>query len=603
MKDAESEINQTPDVESSHQVRLGELLQKKRDPQATHKIEEILQQSLSIDEKIRQIEALDKAEQSQEYLSRRDLAPHRTASPGQAEFDESTVQTPYFDDIRRARKKIKRIIRKTGLWDYLLHEHTKIRQFGRQSHIFGGGFLFSGFRFNPNLQDFLISRVQKPCAIHLLPGLRLILQHGWQFLTKQSYNSLNLLYLLTEELISTNFAHIDFRKRDVIEKIKKLEYLYLSFRAIPDHADIVYAAIKDAYTHMPHLHEKAPKIEHHLALILQQEYSLPSFPNFILGANMVYARRYLTFSDLIIPDHAAVISGSDWECAPELYKDIRRRIWELEQEIEPLTRYYDEVCRKTNYLPTNQQGGPDLSVLAGLWDAALGKGDYSRSVDNISRFSKRACELLLGPVQELLIKPIRSREKKNFKLFTEQAFLAEFSRIENARDALEKLLEIMPTFSRERFIQLKQSRRGSIPNEAAIIQKISIIISSSRSILNRLIEVLRVRMRTEEESSSFPPIDALMIRKGGFFLPFEASVLATPRPFAGKTVAKALHLTISLLLLLEILFLDHETTSLMKRETKLREKIIETGREIHRLANPPMFQQLREEYRLELFGL
>lgn len=602
MKEAEAQQKREPDTESSHQVRLGELLQKNRDPRATHQIEEILQESLSIEEKIHKIEALDRDEPSKEYLSRRDLASSRSGSPAKSDFDDTAVQPPQFDDIKRARRKIKAPLGKSGFWHFLFHEYGKLRQFGRQSHIFSAGLLGS-FRFHASLQDFLISRLQKPCAQNLLPGLRLILQHGWQFLDKRSYNSLNLLYLFTEELVSINFARIDFKKTNLIDQLKKLESLYLAFRTIPDHVDLVYTAVKEAYTHIPVLREKAPKIEHHVALLLQQEYSLPSFPNFILGANMVRARRYLAFHELIISDHAPVVSETDWECAPEHYKEIRRRIWELEQELEPLVRYYDEVCRKTNYLPTDQKGGADLTVLSAFWDTALGKGEFNKSVDNISRFAKRSCDLLLGPIQELLAKRILNSDSRRFSLFTEQCFLSEFSRIENARDALDKLLEIMPTFSRERFIQLKQSRRGSIPNEAAVIQKIGIIVSSSRSILNRLIEVLRVRLKTSEESSSFPPIDPLMIRKGGFFLPFENSSLASPKAYAGKSVVEALHQTISLLLSLEILFQDHEASSLMKREKKLKEKIVETGREMHRLANPQKFQQLREEYRLDLFGL
>jgi hypothetical protein len=94
-----------------------------------------------------------------------------------------------------------------------------------------------------------------------------------------------------------------------------------------------------------------------------------------------------------------------------------------------------------------------------------------------------------------------------------------------------------------------------------------------------------------------------MIRKGGFFLPFENETIVKPPCYAGIKPPEAVHRSIAVLLTLAVLLEDHETSTLLKREEKLKEKILEIGRTVHRLANASRFQQFRDEFRLDRFGL
>ena len=601
MKEVLSEKTNTGKTEVNLQAELGKLLQKDRSPEAAQRIEKIMQESRSIKDKIKLISELDNPS-GKPFLNRRDLAAS-VSDIKMTDFDASGIKAPSFHDLRKARRTIKPGLDSNSFWNYLFKEFPRIKVFGAKNHIFSTGFLFFRFRFNTDLPNFLISRIQKEVSVYLAPGLRHILQHGWLFLKKDEYNTLNLLALLVDELIKTNFSKLDFKSRNLIDNLKKLEFLYLSLLSISDGVNCMFRAVRDAYTHIPNLEQKHPRLEHYINLLFLQDTSLPSFTNFILSANMVKYRRFVGYNDLIRTNPAPVISTGDWECKVEIYREIRKHIWEQEQQLKPMLDYYDEVFRMVNYMPVTPKGGVDCSTLSTFWDDHFGSEHFSKVSENISRFSQRICELMLGPVQELLSGKVLCEGAGPFHVFAERAFSNEFLRIESVQDSLIKLVEVQHVFPRERFIQLKQSRRGSIPNEAAIIQKISIILSAALSISNKLITVMSGRLKSSETVEFYPLIDSLMIRKGGFYLPYENKNIVEPKCYAGRTLPEALHLTITNILSISVMLEDPETTSLMKREKKLKQKIIDTGRIMHRLANGAQFQQLRELYQLDLFGL
>ena len=590
--------------ERNLQAELGTLLQKERGAAAARQVDEILKSSVSLEEKITRITAVDlPGPEKSGYLSRRTFEEEKGTGEAPQEIGALPEELPYFDELRRARLGLKAPVTAQGFWSSLFHDFSRVRAYGRKSHIFSSGFLFFQLRFNPSLKLFLTSRIQKDTALHLLPGLIYLQRHAWQFLSKEAYNSLALLCSFAERLVETNFAKMDFRKNELIDRIRTLEGLYLSLRALPGGMDTIFAALDECYTHIPALEEKFPRLERYVNMLVLQDFSLPSFANFILGANMLKFRRYLTYTDLIPHDLPQLISHSDWECSPETYIEIRKRIGELEEEISPLIGYYDEILRMVAYLPATEQGGIDYGRLQAFWDRQFGTGEFVRSRENISRFTLQFCTLLAGPVRDLLCGAVLSAEGRSFRIFANTLFAPEFSRIDNALEGLEKLTDTMPTFPRERFVQLKQSRRGSIPAEAAIIQKVSVILSVCRTVANRLIATMKGRLTAEEASEDYPPIDSVMTGRGGFFLPFEHERLATPAPYAGLTPADAIHETVSLLLPAAVLLEDHEISALLKREAKLKQKIAELGRELHRLAGAARYRQLREALRLELFGL
>jgi hypothetical protein len=601
LKETVSDKSNTTKTEGNIQAELGQLLQKDRSPEAVQGIEKIIQENHPIEEKVRLIKELDKSF-CKPFLNRRDLVSS-VPDNKMIDFDATSIKAPSFSDLRKARKTIKSLVSPNSLWNYLFKDLSRIKSFGIKNHIIPMGFLFFRLRFNSDLPYFLTSHIQKEVGVHLAPGLRYILQYGWHFLKKDEYNTLNLLNLLVNELMHTNFSKLDFKSRNLIDNLRKLEFLYLSLRSIPDGVNCIFRIVGEAYRHIPDLKEKYPRLEHYIDLLFLQNSSHPSFTNFILGANMIKYRRFIGYNELIRTNSAPVISNSDWECPVEIYRQIRTYLWEQEQEIKPILQFYNEVFRKMNYMPVSTKGEVDWLPLSIFWDNHFGSGNYSKTSENISRFSQQICELMLGPVQELLSGKVMFKEVGQINIFAERTFSSEFLRIENVRDSLVKLVNIQPVFPRERFIQLKQSKRGSIPNEAAIIEKIAILLSVGHAISNKLISVMTGRLKSSESVESYPLIDSLMIRKGGFFLPHENKNIVKPTCYAGMTLPEALHMTITNLLSLAAVMEDYETTSLIKREKKLKEKIINVGRVMHRLASGSQFQQLRELYQLDFFGL
>jgi len=601
LKKTVSDKSNTTKAEGNIQAELGKLLQKDRSPEAAQEIEKIIQENHPIEEKVKLIKDLDKSF-CKTFLNRRDLISS-VPDNKMINFDAESIKVPSFIDLRRARKTIKSLVSPNSLWNYLFKDFFRIKSFGTKNHIMPMGFLFFRPRFDSDLPHFLTSRIQKKVGLHLAPGLRHILKYGWHFLKKDEYNTINLLNLLVNELIHTNFSKLDFKSRNLIDNLRKLESLYLSLRSMSDGVNCIFRIVGESYNHIPDLKEQYPRLEHYINLLFLQNSSLPSFTNFILGANMIKYRRFIGYNELIRTNPAPVISNSDWECPVEIYRQIRTYLWEQEQQIKPILQFYNEIFRKMNYMPVSPKGKIDCLPLSIFWDNYFGSGNFSKTSENISRFSQQICKLMLGPIQELLSGKIMCEGVGPFSIFAERAFASEFLRIETVRDSLVKLVDMQPVFPRERFIQLKQSKRGSIPSEAAIMQKIAILLSEGNAISNKLISVMIGRLKSSESVKSYPLIDSLMIRKGGFFLPHEIKNIVEPACYAGKTLPEALHMTITNLLSLAAVMEDYETTSLIKREKKLKEKIIDAGRIMHRLASGSQFQQLRELYQLDFFGL
>ncbi len=602
MKEILSEKANAEKKEVNLQAELGKLLQAKRPPEVASEIEKIIQGSHSIEDKIKLIKKLEKPV-DKSFLNRRDLA----ASVPDAQidsFDVSSIKVPSFSDLHKARNTIKSSIIPSSIGNYLFREFPKIKFFGAMTHVISRSLLFFRLRLDPDLPFFLISHIQKELCVNLAPGLRYILEHGWLFLKKEQYNALHLLNLFVGELLDINFSKLNFKNRYLIDNLKKMESLYLSILSIPDGiSNLVMTAVGNAYIHIPTLAEKHPRMEHYINLLFSHDATLPSFTNFILGANMIKYRRFIGYGDLIRINSAPVISDSDWECKVNIYREIQKHLWEQEQQIKPMLHYYDEVFRLANYIPVTIEGEIDYSSLITFWDSYFEIGHFNSVSQNISAFSQRICELILGPVQELLTGEITCEEVGTFSVFAERTFSSEFFRIETVRDSLIKLAEIQTVFTRDRFIQLKRHRKGSIPNEAAFIQKISILLSAVLSIANEIIATMKGRLKSYESVESYPLIDSLMIRKGSFFLPHENNKIIKPKCYAEKTLPEALHLTITNILSLSVLLDDQNTTSLLIREKKLKQKIIETGLIMKRLANATQFPQFQELYQLDLFGL
>ena len=587
--------------ETNKQAILGKLLQKKRAVQQSAQVEVVLQSSITIEKKINQIEEIDKEAEkiTSSYLSRNDFS-----ADSKVKKTEKNIQAkqprPSFHEYHRTQQSIKQTVKEKSYWKYLFSDSRNIKRFGNRKHIFEMR-IFTGKTILTNSLKKYFPNVLQKNYLRMLPGLNQILQHGWLFLKKEEYNVLNLLHALVQNIIKLNFNRLNYKSRFCIDRITQLESKYLSLSAIPDSLQKITYIIDQSNENLKEFQTENKNLKRDVCMLFQEDITIPSFYNFIIGANMVKYRRLLGLQDLIKNDTAPLISTEDWECSEDLYSKIQEHIKGLENELIPLVKYYAETARKIEYVPVDANRNPDQKLLMQTWDNYYGDNDFKKDNDNIIRFSVKLCKLILDQHKHLLIGTVVDKQNKELKIFSEQVFSGEIGRISNSLSKIEVIMEIMPTFSRNRYLKLKQTRKGHIPNEAALMQILAIIISVSIKISEQMINILISRKKGTNPSENGSPLDMIMINRGAFFLPSENKVLNKPHVFSGLTVVEAMHNSIGFLLSIAIHLNDPETTSIIKREVKQKQKITQIIKELKRLATKSEYTRMSDENNLALF--
>lgn len=110
--------------------------------------------------------------------------------------------------------------------------------------------------------------------------------------------------------------------------------------------------------------------------ILFRDATLPSLYNFFLGLNM-YKYRYLTLQDLIQGNCGEVISHIDYDCGPDVQKEIDLYIETLTKKLIPFHKIKLETIRMKSYLPVDNSGEIDFRPLQFFYESTKSEADYS----------------------------------------------------------------------------------------------------------------------------------------------------------------------------------------------------------------------------------
>jgi hypothetical protein len=582
--------------ELNEQIQLGLLLQKQRSPDAMTRVEGILQETLTIPEKISRIQQLDAAAESGKPF--RGGIRRRQSEP-EAQFDPAGVTAPVFREIKRNRRRIKRNPAPPGFFRYLVSHARQIQRFGQESHVLVNRVLSFHCRMDPQLPQVFRERLQKGIAAPLLPSLTVLIQQGWKFLSKSEYNLIVLTAELCSAILGLELSRPSMRERYFLEKLTTVENLYLSLAGGKgEYIQALQHTLREAGRSLPEHSEQLTQASTLLNRLLLPDLILPSLRSIILGANMVRHRQYLELEQLINPASGPVVARDDFEAPQKIYLEIRRFQWEREQELHPLIDLYEKVLATTIFLPV--KGEAEEVLLRNVYDSIYGEGRFQKHQGNIGWFISAWADLLLNEMQPLLSAEVEL-EGLSAALFGRDYFSMEFDRLEQARQRLEEPVVIMPTFPRDRFVRLKQSRKGAIPNEALIIEQTDEIIRIAIEIGRKLQEVLRYRLPLEFEHPEFPPLEPLFVRKRNYFLPHEGRRIEAVGYFRNSTVVEALNQMIRILFQLASFMMDPEFSSLTQREKRLKKKIADLAAVLYRIASQSEFERIRDEYDLAPF--
>ena len=372
--------------EADDNIALGRLLRKDREEEKTKAVERILSTDLRIPQKIEKIQEIDEKE---------------------GEEVERIVQRACLQAVRRQFVKIRDAVKvpqkSISYLPYLLKERKRVREFGKETHVLETRFLPPGIRVNRELRDYFVRSLQN-WAADLSPRLNLITEQGWLHLTPLQYNLVVLLKALTDKLLVFDFVHLNYRDRNLIDKVKRIESLFLMLHYRPEYVDSILSSVLTVYKKQGKKEEVGSETRNLAVRILAKEASLPSLYNCIVGFNMVKNRCFLTLADLMRPGLGETVSSKEFNCSADVRHRIDAYVQKSLDSIKKLHSQLHEVRRLNSYLGYDDQGNIDTGNLRRLYRKTVGEdeGDYDVDQENVLLFGQRLFQAFYGTFLPLL---------------------------------------------------------------------------------------------------------------------------------------------------------------------------------------------------------
>ena len=283
--------------EADDHIALGLLLRKDRQEPKKSAVQKVLSSALTTAQKVDKIREIDDKQDSVGVI--------RVLRQASAQAARGQVS--------RISKVIKSPVQSFSYFSFLLREYGRVRQFGRRTHVLDAGIWPPGIKLDPNLPSFLVKQLQA-WAGELSPRLQVVVDHGWLHLTPRQYNHIVLVKRLSDRIQSFDFLHLNLRDMDLIDRLKRIESLFLMLHYHGETVGTVLAALRTFYEKQ---HDPEPEIErtHSLvARLLSQDITLPSLYNCLIGLNIFKRRRFLTMSDLVREGLGEMVDGRGFDC-------------------------------------------------------------------------------------------------------------------------------------------------------------------------------------------------------------------------------------------------------------------------------------------------
>ena len=473
--------------EADDHIALGLLLRKDRQEPKKSAVQKVLSSALTTAQKVDKIREIDDRQDSVGVI--------RVLRQASAQAARGQVS--------RISKVIKRPVQSFSYFSFLLREYGRVRQFGRRTHVLDAGIWPPGIRLDPNLPSFLVKQLQA-WAGELSPRLQVVVEHGWLHLTPRQYNHIVLVKRLSDRIHSFDFLHLNLRDRDLIDRLKRIESLFLMLHYHGETVGTVLGALRTFYEKQ---HDPEPEIErtHSLvARLLSQDITLPSLYNCLIGLNIFKRRRFLTMSDLAREGLGEMVDGRGFDCDTQVRTRMDGYIDESIDSIKRLHEQLQEARRINSYVSLDDQGRPDIAVLQALYASVEARETYDFEADqqNLVVFGSRLLRAFDNVFSPLLNGQCPLTGVGKAPIFARPFFELEFTRIRTLIEKLETGPFHFGSFPLQRYLQIRGARLGAIGNETEVSLLIDEAVGCLVDLGKTLTKVLG--LRTPSTSSSGP---------------------------------------------------------------------------------------------------
>jgi len=571
------------DREADDHIELGRLLRKERDERKKRAVDRILAAELRVQQKIERIREIDEQENEQEV-------------DGIVRKAHQQAGRRWTDRIRDRIKAPKRAI---PYLSFLFHEMKRIRDFGSKTHVLSTRIFPPGIRLNRELQIFFVRDLQT-WAAELSPRLKLVSEHGWLHLTPLQYNLCVLLKQLSDRILSFDFIHLNYRDRNLIDKFKRLESIFLMLHYKPEYMEMVLNSLLIVSKKQGREEQEGDETRTLALRILAEDVTLPSLYYSLVGINILKFRRFLTLADLMHPGFTEVVDTEEFNCPSDVRKRIDEYITDSIESIKKLHGQLHEVRRLNSFLSYDEKGSPDTKVVRSLYES-VGSArseeslDYNDDQDNVLLFARRLFQAFYNRYFPLLNGRVQIEGVGKAAVFSRSFYELELGRLATVIDKLEKGPFHFGKFPLQRYLQVKEAKIGAIGNEKEVIQLIDEGIACLVDLGKSLAKVLGSSISGIEPEKA-EPLEPVVFQGKPYSIPHGGRRLLGPAALKGLTVTEAIENTVAVCFTAGLQFKDRFIFFFLGRERRFETELQSRMKFLKNLVDPASYQEISARY-------
>jgi hypothetical protein len=513
-------VKENLEINAFNYIRLGTLLRKNRSLAKKTEVEKIITSQMTIEEKIEEIEKIDKTliSPTDRFKSLERLpSQEASASASEAKRGKPYQKTEYVKHSVIAsthnRQQLLLHPAPSRFVDYVLQERLKFTEFARTSGLVDPGFLAlfpkvdkSGVRkLSDSLQNVLIQKL-KPVLAH-------VLDEGWRHLGKYEYNLIAAFSRLVEEAARANYRY-EKKDRSYFSHFSSLERAFLLFYSRPEFISDLRNAAESALSHENLTDKERRQVLASLNLFLLDTAAKPCLHDFILMLSMIMSRRAVSVGDLISKDSGILICTDEFDCSPAIQAAIDLKIADLVKKLNTLAPGNVNADSSIYYIPYDDGDELDLSpvnTLIGQDICALDKRT------DAGKLMVSIIEKYMDSYGKYLDVELETFSLRTVRIMNEHALEYELGKLQYARTSLEKMG--LP-LTHVRFKAIKMGFESPTQFEAAAIGSITEIavlfwlIGSKISIHMYNLYALRTLSRDDSSppaAKTVSPLDEILV--------------------------------------------------------------------------------------------
>lgn len=573
-------------------LKLGHLLRKKRDDDATVKVSRIMESHLPVEEKVRQIKEIDAGTQFELPPRKSDEAPSENDRLQRILESRNVVSETH---AVRNRSKIKIVYKHNGFFPFWFKEFGRIKQFADKYQLIRYRDFPPKIRLSARAISYLTYSLQKD-ASEILQVLPDFFHEAWLYLEKWEYNLVVQFFQLVYKLSNLNFHQIDFDNRYILIHFLEIENDFLTCHYSTEYPHSIISNLRYVFERIPE-HRKNVNIIVGIAnRILLKHHKSPCLYNTIRAINMVEFRRYFQFSDLINQSFSRVISNFDFECTDMVRKRINTFIKETVNYLKQLLRELNGVEQLKNFVPNYDQNdilGQSFNLVRRFYEEGESKDvKYNADIQKVANFTMNIYTKYLSEFEDFLRHQVKMEKVGHVKVFDPDFFDPELSKLRTTLMKLNKHLFIVPHFNWELYQSIRRGKRASKTPELVTIQYFDEMSALVVDIANKLVQIYIHRKESVFVSENWKPIHQSDIVSHTVYIPFWDNVVYASGIINGRRFHQIIHRIITLSYLLGALYANPKVDYIMNRGTTLKNEIREKMVVLERIMDPLSYETI-----------